>query len=203
MLYRSFLGGQDVILECDVRLQGAAQALLEHLRILNYKDPPLHAGSKIRYGWSILTLRAESGFLRVCEPDFYGNPLDEISPTLDNTLKILEEQVLVLRRSGLRGVDVLFSEELFVRNRALEAPNLFLKRQQPARSGDSGWYIGNLDRVEVDGSENSYEIVRVFELLRRRPAVIQVLALPPDYLVIMRDDRVAEILDQDGNNYWS
>lgn len=189
------------MLECDARLHGSAQALLDQLRILSDKGPPLHADSKIQYGWSILTLRAEGRLLRVCEPAFDGDPFEELGPTVDSTLEIFEEQTQVLRRSGLSGVDVRFSDDVFVRNRALEAPNLFLKRQLPTQK-DSGWYIGNLDRVDVDGSENAFEILRVFELLRRRRAVLPMLMLPPDYLVVMRDDRVSEILDQDGKNYW-
>jgi len=203
MLYRSFIGGQEVVLECSARFHSAAYALLDALRSLNDKGPSLHDGSKIKYGWSILTLRAESGFLRVYEPAFDGNPLKDVSPNLDITLEIFEQQAFVLRSSGLSGVDVVFSDEVFVRNRALEASNIFLKRQQPKRSGDSGWYIGNMDDVDGDTSGDSLEIVKVFELLRRRPAVLQALALPPDYLVVMRDDKISEILDQDGRNYWN
>ena len=105
-------------------------------------------------------------------------------------------------RAGLSEMGVLFSEEAFVRNKALEAPNLYLKRQLPAGAQDSGWYIGNMDRIDVDDSEDSSEVVRIFELLRRRPAVLQALTLPPGYLVIMREDRVSEILDKDGQNHW-
>jgi len=191
-----------VVLECHARLHDAVQALLDRLRILSDQGTPLHDGSKIQYGWSILTLRAEGDAVRVCEPAFAHNPLAEISPTIDNTLKILTEQEIVLRRSGLKGVDVLFSDDLFVRNQALEAPNLFLKRQPPAGPNDSGWYIGNLDRIDSGDPETSSEVVQVYELLRRRPAVMQVLTLPPAYVVLMRHNEVVEILDREGNNYW-
>jgi hypothetical protein len=200
--FRSSIGGEALVVECDARLRGSAEALFDRLGMLNDEGHSLHAGSKFRYGWSILTLRKETGFLRVCEPAFDGNPFEEICPTLDNTLEVIAAQALLLRRTGLSEVGVLFSEEVFVRNRALEGSNLFLKRQPPAGPQDSGWYVGNVARIEVDDSEDSSEVVRIFELLRRRPAVLQALTLPPGYLVLLRDDRVAEILDKDGRNHW-
>jgi hypothetical protein len=202
VLYRSRVGDQGVMLECDPKLHGAAEVLFDYLKTLSAKGVSPYAGIKISYGWSILTLQAEEGLLRVCEPAFDRNPFEETNPTMDNTFRVVEQQTLVLRRSGLSGLSVLFSDNLFVRNMALEAPNQFLKRQVPAGNQDSGWYIGNLDRIEADETDDEFEILRVFELLRRRPAVLQVLMLPPDYVVVLRDDEVSEILDKHGTNHW-
>jgi hypothetical protein len=202
MLFRSSTDGRELVVECDARLRESAEALFSQLRALSNGGYPLNAGSTVRYGWSILTLRAETDSLRVCEPAFDQDPFNEMCPTLDNTLKVFEEQAQLVGRAGVGEVSVLFSDEAFVRNKALEASDLFLKRQQPAGPEDSGWYIGNMDSIEVDDSENSSEVVRIFELLRRRPAILQALTLPPEYLVVLRGDTVSEILDKDGINHW-
>jgi len=202
MLYRASIGGQDLAVECDARLRGSAEALLDRLRTLSDEGIALQAGSRIQYGWSVLTLQAEGGLLRLCEPDFDGDALHHIRPTLDTSLDIFEQQTQVLHRSSLTGMQILFSDDLFVRNRALEAPHQFLKRQVPAGGQDSGWYIGNLDRIEAGEPDDDSEIIQVFELLRRRPALLQVLMLPPRTLVVFRADAISEILDEDGNSHW-
>ncbi len=202
MLYRTRISGQDLEVECDARLQDSAEALLDQLKTRSEEGTSLQAGSKIRYGWSILTVLAKNGLLRLCEPDFDGDAMHQIRPTLDTTLDVLEAQNRVLHRSGLTGMQILFSDDLFVRNHALEARHQFLKRQVPAGDRDSGWYIGNLDRIEASALDDDFEIIQAFELLRRRPVILQVLMLPPRSLVVFRDDNISEVLDEDGKSYW-
>lgn len=203
MLYQRSIGGKNFVLECDVLLEPMGKALLEKLDALNALGPSLQEGSRIQYGWSVLTLQKENDCLRICEPAFYGDALNNFSPRIDTTLAILQEQALVLQRTGLKGLDVSFSDEVFVRNNALEAPNLFLRRQQPGREGDSGWYIGNLDDMDASAEECSSESVRVFMLLQRRSVLLQVLTLPVDTLVVVSGDTITEILDVDGKNLWN
>lgn len=202
MLYRASIGDLALAVECDSRFANSVQALIDRLRRLNNEGVPLRAGSRIRYGWSILTLRAEGGSMRLCEPDFDADPVQQIRSTLDTTLAVVEQQTTALHRSGLTGMNVLFSEDVFVRNRALEAPNQFLKRQVPAGDADSGWYIGNLERIGTGEPDDTYEIIQVFQLLRRRPAILQALLLPIGYVVVVRNDAIAEVLDNDGKSYW-
>lgn len=202
MRYHRNVGSLEIELECDSRFEQMAQALLEKMETLNLKGPALKNGSRIQYGWSLLTLRAEDSGLRVCEPDFDGDALQDFHTNLDATFEILGEQAEVLRRTGLTGLDVRFSDEVFVRGDALESPNLFLKRQSPNRAGDSGWYVGNSDDLDVRTGANPPEVVRVFELLRRRRPLLKVLTIPTDYVVTIEREEITGVLDRGGNNLW-
>jgi hypothetical protein len=53
----------------------------------------LRSSMKIRFGWSVLTLRDDrDGGLIVCEPDFASHPLHEIRPQFGTTLDVLARQ---------------------------------------------------------------------------------------------------------------
>jgi hypothetical protein len=176
MRFSRQIGGSEMVIECDPRLKGPAEALLDRLAGLNERGPALTPGSTIQYGWSLLTLRLEKESLQVCEPDFVGDALHNFSSNLDITLAVLEQQSQVLRRTGLPGVDVYFADEVFVRGEALSEASIFLSRQQPKRPGDSGWYIGNPHAIEGALESDEYQVIQVFEIYQHRPSVLQVLA---------------------------
>jgi len=201
MNHARMIGGREVTLECSDRFEPAAKNVLETLETLDARGPALHDGSRIQFGWSVLTLKSDGEGLRVHEPDFDGDPLGDVRANLDTSLDVLVQQVNVLRGSGLPGEDVSFSDAVFVQGRALEAPNVFLMRQKPAADGDSGWYVGNLDDVDnTRGAEP--EAVRVYELLRRRPCLLKVLTLPPSYAVTVQGDTITGVMDPEGHNHY-
>lgn len=201
MKHTRMIGGREVTLECSDRFEPAAQNVLETLEKLDARGPALHDGSRVQFGWSVLTLMTDGDGLRVHEPDFDGDPLGEVRPNLDTSLDVLVQQVKVLSGSGLPGEDVSFSDAVFIQGRALEAPNVFLTRQGPASDGDSGWYVGNLDDMDNAGGAKP-EAVRVYELLGRRPCLLKVLTLPPSYAVTVQGDTITGVMDAEGHNYY-
>jgi hypothetical protein len=202
MKYQRHIGATDIVLECNPLFEHFAKDIFNKLEQFIHQGKFLNNGFQIQYSWSVLTLQASSPGLLVCEPDFYGDALHDFNENLDTTFGIIAEQVTVLRETDLKGMDVYFSDEVFINGNALHAPNLFLKRQRPGRPGDSGWYIGNINDLEAGNEQKSHEILRVFELLSRRQSLLKVLSLPVDYVVTMENDSITGILGPGGKNLW-
>jgi hypothetical protein len=72
-------------------------------------------------------------------------------------------------------------------------------QRSKAKDGDSGWYIGFVDS---DNTKAPLEAIYAYQLIRQRSSILQVLALPPDYLVVFNHDRIEAILDPNDRNVW-
>ncbi len=64
------IGATRLTISCAPTQEKQAESVLATFEQLAAKAP-LHAGTRIRFGWSLLTLRdADLGTVAVCEPDF-------------------------------------------------------------------------------------------------------------------------------------
>jgi hypothetical protein len=198
MEQRLDMGALTVLLDCDERLQEGGRAVLDKFAELNRHGPVLRDGSRVQFGWTILTLRSENGSLRVFEPDYMGDPLHDLNRNLDLTLEVIADQVAVLRRENCEGLDARFDQYVLAGPGAVEAADIFLTRRDPVSKEDSGWFLGDMTQIESGSKEEELQAVRVFELLRRRRAVSKVLALPPGYAVVMQGNAIDTILNDAG-----
>jgi hypothetical protein len=198
MEQRLEMGALSVLLDCDERLQEGGRAVLGKLAELNRHGPALRDGSRVRFGWTVLTLRSENGSLRVFEPDYMGDALHDLNRNLDLTLEVIADQVAVLRRENCEGLDARFDQYVLGGAGAVEAADIFLTRRDPVSKEDSGWFLGDMTQIESGSKEEELQAVRVFELLRRRRGVLKVLALPPGYAVVMHGNAIDTILNDAG-----
>jgi hypothetical protein len=192
-----------VTIECDASLEDAAGDVLETLRRLARSGARLRKGYRMRFGWSVLTLRAEDGGLRVCEPRFSGDALTELSPTLDTTLGVLVEQVGWLRRLGVHGEDVSFDQQVVLAEGALEAAETFALRSPATSESDSGWSVAPVPDGQQDVDLGRLTPLPVHRLVDTAPGLLPVLALPEGYLVRLRGRDVREISDGTGVIRWA
>jgi hypothetical protein len=112
------------------------------------------------------------------------------------TLDVLSQQVPLLRTVGEDGVDARYDQQLTVNPKAVTAPDIFLKRDVPEFGEDTGWFLGNLTDLEDARPAEQLQSVRVYELLRWRPALMAPLVLPSGYLVIIRGFAIAAVFDR-------
>jgi hypothetical protein len=201
MLISRQIGSGVVVLECSDAFSELAGSVFDMFEQLDRTGPPLKDGSRIQLGFSELTLRAEDNKLRVCEPDFSGD-ISQIRANIDITLSVLKEQVSALHAAGEEGTDVLFTDWVAVSRGAIEAPNVFLKRDLPLSKVDSGWFIGRLEDLEAAKPAEEVDAKHVYEVLRMRPRLVDVMTLPVGYLVIIRGQRVQAMLDRDLRIRW-
>lgn len=160
--------------------------------------PPVRAGLRVRFGWSMITLVESGGELAVCEPDFGGDPLRDVRPGLETTLDIAAEQAALVRRLGVSPIDACFDQFVVVAKGALAAAALQLYRDPEARGDDSGWSITPMGAGPAVEDAATYDAVRVHALLRAHPRVLTALGLPPGFVVTIEGDRIARVFDDEG-----
>jgi hypothetical protein len=188
------LGNTSLILECGEQFHKAGHSMLNKLAELDHQGPSLNDGSRVQFGWTVLTLRSEMQYLRVCGPDYLGDALHALDCNLNLTLEVMTEQTGILRSKNVEGLDARFDDYVLAWSGALCATNLFIRRQGSERLDNTGWFIGDLDHLEDEHSEEDIKAWRVFEVLQQRRSLMKFLALPPGYTVVMRGDEVDSIM---------
>jgi len=197
------LCSRTVTVVCPRTQEPMADDLLDVLGRIAEKDPP-RPGLRVRFGWSILTLREQAdGGLIVCEPDFDGDPLREVRPRIDTTLEVLARQTALVRRVGVTPVDLGFEQFVLVARGALSATELGLFRYEPERDDDTGWTISSPEHPGSAEDPDAFEAIRVFALLSLRPVVLSVLGLPPEFAAIIDGDQITAVMGPDGRNLLS
>src|SRR5262245_11184262 len=183
------IGTKTVIVKCDDETLAQGEWLLDYLRrTFGDKSGELRDGFKIEFGWTILCLRQEDAGMIVCEPNYRGNPFAEWHEDVSCSLRVQGEQLEILELADVKiGAPASFQDKIVLAKGCLSERRIFLFRSKAPSAGDSGWYIGPRDGGEA---EPEYEAIYVFELLKHRPALLQVLALPPEYMVTFDGDQI-------------
>jgi hypothetical protein len=202
MIYTRSINAQKLLLECSAEFQPAAEDVFNLLAGISAAGTPLRDGSRVRFGWSMLALRSEGAALRVCEPDFSGDPFTALHPTLDRTFAITATQLQWLRRAGAQGQDVHFEQHVVFTHLAFDAPDIFALRNAPESDMDSGWSVAPVAEAGGDIDTSQLSTVPVYRLADSSPQLVSVLALPVGHLVTLHDGRVVEITDPDGFVVW-
>lgn len=202
MIFNAPISAGELRLECDAAFASRAHSTLRVLAERDARRPALAAGSRVQFGWSVLTMQAEPGGLRVMAPDYSRDALHKLDPNLDETFRVVGAQVAVLRATGATGVDARFESMVLVDRRAKAAAGLFLRRLESVDKNDSGWVIGDLNDPPAPNDTSTLEATRVYQLLRTHPAALQLLALPVGWFAALRADRIVKILDESDRDRW-
>ena len=180
------------VVSCAVALKPQADWLLELLEKIEQTRGSgfLEDGATVQVGWSFVAIHRDGDTMKILEPNFSGDPFNELTENLTCTLSVQAEQNAVLAAFGLNGTPVGFQDKVILSKGCLEKRHIYLERKTPQK-GDSGWYIG-----EVDQPQEELQAVYVYQLLRMRPALLKVLALPAGYVVVVDSSRVEAILNE-------
>lgn len=197
------IDGQIVVVVCAGGQEPLAADVLTTFERIAQKDG-LRPGLRVRFGWSLLTLREhDGGALIVCEPDFGGDPIAEVRPRVDTTLSVLAEQTRVVRRTRVTPRDSTFDQAVVVARGALGALSLHLFRSEPLHDGDSGWSVTAAESASSSESPDDFEPVRSYMFLQLRRIVLSALMLPVGTAVVVDGDRLAMVLDEHGRDLLS
>lgn len=200
MKYQLQVGTTCLVAHAADALAPQAEWLLKTLEGLLDGGKRLTEGGRVQVGWSFLTLRLRDNELVVCEPDFDGDPFSGVREDVTLTLTVIGQQNEVLARVGAAGVASSFQDKIVLLKGCLEEPHIYLERNHSAPEGDSGWYIGPVDGHDVGGD---YDAIYVYQLLRLRPELLQVLSLPPGYLIVFDGVKIKAVLDESEQDVWN
>lgn len=193
MLSRVFLNnGIEIAIDAADDQLSQIEAFGSYLR----RAPELKAlrdGYRMLFGWSLLTFKFESeNVCRVHEPDYRGD-VTRLKPTIETTLRVISEQLAVAQRLNVEPLVAAYDAKVVFAAEAMEASDFYLERL-PSAAGDGDWYVGLLDGE----SQGELMACRVFELLRRKPAIVPYLALPSGFLLVFKNGSLDAVMD--GNN---
>ena len=147
----------------------------------------------IQIGFTIFILKeVEEGFI-ILSPDYSKNPLTNITEDLTTALCIQLEQVTFLKKLNLVGETISFQDKVICAKGVLEVDNIYLERSGECEKGDSGWYIGPVDESKENEELEAYY---AYEIIRKRPSITKVLALPSKYMAVFNKDRLEAVLDE-------
>ncbi|CAK8585117.1 immunity protein Imm33 domain-containing protein [Priestia megaterium] len=158
-------------------------------------------GFSIQIGWSRFIVSIKGKEYHILSPDYSKNPFEDDTEDLTLALWVQLEQVHFLRKLNINnGETVRFSDKVVVAKNILEVDSIYLQRSSNCEQGDSGWYIGAVN--EEDDTEE-LEAFYAYQLLKIRPSLIQVLALPYEYMAVFEKDEVQAVLNENDEDVFN
>ncbi len=138
----------------------------------------------MNFGWSFFFMserKDDNGnvFYVVQSSDYRKNPLTD--KTDDVTLSLLAQnmQVETVRVANVQPEATTFKDTILVLKEAMNASDVYMKRNEAAKAGDSGWYFGLLDDPnEENHKSDDYIRLPSYELFKFRSEAIRVLEMP-------------------------
>lgn len=150
-------------------------------------------GFSLQVGWSVYYLHErEPGNFILTTPDYTRNPFEDITEDLTLALWVQLEQSHFLRKINVEGLSIKFSDKIILSKGVLELEKIYLQRNGGVEKGDSGWYIGPVE----DNNTSELYALYAYQLLKVRPEIIQVLALPNDFMVVFEGDKIKAVLNE-------
>jgi len=198
MLVERIIGERRLRAECSAANARRAGSVLDVFAKLAASGKALAPGTQIRFGWSLLHLVEDADGLRVAEPDFSRWPEPHWARTIDVTLDVLAAQTALLHRTGADGDDAWFDQNIIAAPGALGEREIFLRRGPTVSAEDSGWVLGALAAPEALAAERDLDAVLIAVLVARRPALLQVLALPAGFIAVFSGDDLQQVFDSAG-----
>jgi hypothetical protein len=186
------IGDKVVVVQAEYELKMQVQSLFRIFETIEREK--WTDGFSIQIGWSNFIVSVKNEEYYILSPDYSGNPFEDYTEDLTLALWAQLEQVHFLRKLNMKnGEGVSFRDKVVVAKNILEVDSIYLQRSGGTERGDSGWYIGPVN--EEDDTEE-LEAFYVYQLLKIRPSLIQVLALPYEYMVIFERDQVKAVLNE-------
>lgn len=191
---RANVGGREISIKAAAALKGQVDWLVGLLHGMHAEGRVLSDGQRLQLGFSVLTARQYvDGVTSLWEPDFDRNPFEDLREGVDVTMALLAQQTGFARRAGAQATNISFQDKIVLTSGALSARSIYLERSVPdPEKHDSGWFIGL--RGNDPGGE--LEAIHAYQLLRQRPALLAVLALPPGFMVFVEGEEIVGVANE-------
>ena len=161
-------------------------------------------GMTIQFGWTRFTLKNLDGDLTLLEPDFENDPTANLRKDLRCSIAVyLRQQALIADLGLSTWSPVPFYDDVVAAHGALAAPRIIAKHYEAA--DESGWVIFDAETTHTlteDSLAEQYGKIAVWRLLKDRPELLDVLALPEGFTVFLNGPAVERVINEQGEE-WS
>lgn len=189
--FEKIIMGKTIIMTAQKELEPQIEILFAKLEQVD-RNKLIH-GFSLQVGWSVYYLHErETGNFILTSPDYSRNPFEDTTKDLTLALWVQLDQGHFLRKLNVDGLSIKFSDKIILSKGILELEKIYLQRNGDVEVGDSGWYIGP---VEDDNTIELYALY-AYQLLKIKPEIIQVLALPNDYMVVFENNEIKAVLNE-------
>jgi len=178
---------------CRTALQAQGNWLLGVLAPIVEQRIGTSTELRLQFWWTVFTIQRRGGELLIQEPDYLSDPANRRTSDLTFTLTLTARQRDLLAEVGAQPNPAMFNHQVVVTKGWLAKPRLYLERSAPQAKDDSGWFIGPGEDGEEE--EPEYQSKRVFEVVKERPELIPILALPEGYSALVGEERIHWIVD--------
>ncbi|MBI3097953.1 MAG: hypothetical protein HYY93_06860 [Planctomycetes bacterium] len=185
-------------------LDKASETLFTRIGEESAKGLGLCDNAVIPDNWMHLTLRKKGKELIVCEPDFTKNPeechIEDVSTTLE--LMVLHELMAKLTRTA--PVRCSSWDTVTIGKGSMTEEYVTLEREGEPHGGQTGWVINFMDpaRAQKVDAVKAYNWSACYELLKARPGMMKMLALPVGTRVYFKGETVMDVQDRSRKSLW-
>lgn len=152
---------------------------------------------KIQIGWTFYIFKENENEFMILSPDYKSNPFKDTTEDLTVSLFVQAQQFALIRKMNVECEEVSFQDTLMVLKQAINAELVYIERKEHTREKDSGWYLGLVNDEDNSHAIEDYQCIYVFQLLKYKPQLLQLLFLPVGYLVVINGDTIEEVIDKD------
>ncbi|NBD08512.1 immunity protein Imm33 domain-containing protein [Corallococcus silvisoli] len=188
------VGGREFVVFCSDGLAAQAAVLLDVIGRMSAEGRVFRAGDVFNFGGMLFLIGERGGRMTVGLPVVDGQAVLGDGDDISFLLALLVAQLGCARALGVEPEQANLWDKVVVAEGCLSAEWVYLERSVDVEAGDSGWFVGSL----ADGGDFALRSLRVWQLLRIRPALARVLALPGRFVVVFKGSQVVSVFDSEG-----
>ncbi|MBN9520973.1 hypothetical protein J0H58_21035 [bacterium] len=189
---------------CAEEFDSLVEDLFGLIRHSVAKGAVLRDGTRILFGWTVLTVRGERGDLALCEPDFGTDPTAGLRENIDFSLAGYRRQQNLIAAVGLDQWRPLpYTDDVFVERGALGDEQVIGWRMSDPQGAD-GWFVFRIHSdcpkpaLDITTVGGQFGRVPVWHLALSFPAQFDMLALPIGYTVRITGGAIDRVQSPDG-----
>lgn len=198
MRYTYSFNGKTIFFFCSDALKDIAEFFSSILKNEDITHEVIKYDSTIQVGWGFYKVLQAGNEYQIVACDLLGNPFENVTEDLSLSLEIFSQQRRMLSDTKAVPYETSFQDTLIVQKAALNASRVYLKRDEPGNSDDSGWYMGAMD-IKAQGDPSEYVKIYTYQLIQFCKQATFVIQLPIGTICIIENGNLVEIVDKDNN----
>lgn len=185
----------------ELPLKNAAGALFKVIAQISNKADVFNNKFVLCFGWAYFFLverTDENGetFWVVQTTEYGSDPENKRTDNVTTSLIVQNMQMECVQVAGVKPEVCTSRDTVLVLKAAMDAEDIYLNRNDKAKDGDSGWYIGLTDDPDEDNhGSDDYEKIPSYQILGFCPEAMRVLQLPVGTVAVFSKKQLTALVD--------